>query len=65
MANKAVINPTPGQTAIRSIGRVKTLRAAIAKNQARGNAEKVSSLQAELDRRLSELGALKELLDNL
>lgn len=65
MANKAVINPTADQAAIRSISRVKTLRAAIAKNQARGNAEKVSSLQAELDRRLVELGALKELLDKL
>lgn len=65
MPNRATINPTAEQSAMRNIGRIRTLRAAIAKNTARGNAEKVADLQVELDRRLSEVAALKAELDAL
>jgi hypothetical protein len=65
MASQATINPTPDQAVIRNIGRVKTLRDAIAKSEARGKSEKVASLQAELDRRMAELNELKAALESL
>lgn len=65
MANQAFINPSEGQRVLRNIGRVKTLKDAIAKNIERGNSEKVASLQEELDRRMAELGEIKAALDSL
>ena len=65
MANQASINPTEGQRVLRNIGRVKTLKEAIAKNQARGNTEKVASLQEELDRRMAELNEVKAAMEDL
>ena len=59
---QATINPTPEQKAIRNVARIKTLREAIAKAQAKGNAERVASLQAELDRRMSEVEELRAAL---
>lgn len=65
MANTASINPNEGQQILRNIGRIKTLRDAIEKHTARGNADKVASLQEELDRRMGELNHIKGLLENL
>lgn len=65
MPNRATINPTPEQAAMRNIGRIRTLRAAIEKHTDRGNSEKVAELQSELDRRLTEVAALKAELDSL
>ena len=59
---QATINPTPEQKAIRNVGRIKTLRTAIAKAEQKGNAERVASLNAELARRLDEVEALKAAL---
>ena len=65
MANQSVVNPTQDQLVLRNIGRIKTLRAAIEKNTARGNVEKVADLQAELDRRMVQVDAIKAELDAL
>lgn len=65
MPNRANINPAPDQKVLRNIGRVRTLRTAIAKAHARGNAEREANLQAELDRRLAEVNVLKAELDAL
>lgn len=61
----ATINPTPEQRAVRNVGRIKTLRLAIAKAQAKGNTEKVASLQAEYDRRMAEVQDLRASLAEL
>jgi hypothetical protein len=58
----AGINATPEQKALRSVGRIKTLRLAIEKAQSRGQAERVASLTEELDRRLAEVEELKAAL---
>jgi hypothetical protein len=65
MANSATVNPTADQAILRNIGRIKTLRAAIEKNTARDNPDKVASLQQELDRRMAEVDAIKAELDAL
>ncbi len=65
MAKQASINPTPEQSALRNIGRIRTLKLAIEKNQARGNVDKVADLQAELDRRMVEIDALRAELDTI
>ena len=62
MANQAIINATPEQKAVRNVGRIKTLRAAIEKATDRKQAKRVKSLQKELDRRMSEVKAMKEAL---
>lgn len=59
MANQAIINPTSDQKAIRNVERIKTLRDAIARAK---TAERVASLQAELDRRMAEVASLKAAL---
>jgi hypothetical protein len=58
----ATINPSPEQRAIRTVERIKTLREAIPRAQAKGNDERVASLQAELDRRLAEVRDMKAAL---
>jgi len=65
MPYKASINPTADQKALRNIARIKTLRAAIEKHAVRGNTEKVAELQAEHDRRMEDVQALKAELDAL
>lgn len=60
--SRAIINPTPEQRALRSVGRIKTLRGAIEKAKANGNAAREQSLQDELDRRLAEVESLKAAL---
>lgn len=65
MANQASINPTTEQRAIRNVGRIKTLRLAIAKAKARKQPEREASLQAELDRRMAEVEKLKQALDEV
>lgn len=60
MANQAVINPTPDQKALRTVGRIKTLRIALEKPGIKE--ERKASLQAELDRRLDEVESLKAAL---
>jgi hypothetical protein len=61
---KALINPTPAEKAGRNMQRIRDLREIhIPKAQAKGNTERVASLQAELDRRLEEVRALKAELD--
>lgn len=58
----AGINATPEQKALRSVGRIKTLRLAIEKAQSRNQADRVASLTEELDRRLVEVEELKAAL---
>lgn len=65
MPHQASINPTAEQKALRNIARIKTLRGAVEKHTARGNTEKVAELQAEHDRRMAEVAALKAELDAL
>jgi len=65
MANSAAINPTAEQQASRNISRIRTLRACIEKNLARGKTEKVAQLQSELNRRMAAVAALKAELDSL
>ena len=48
MATKGLINPTKEQMIPRYMGRIRTLRAAIEKAEARGNQERVNSLREEL-----------------
>ena len=62
---QATINPGAEGMALRNVGRIKTLRAAIEKAQARGQAERAGSLQGELDRRMTEVNALRAELDSL
>lgn len=62
MANQAAINATPDRKALRNVGRIKTLRQAIERAKTK---ERKASLQAELDRRLSEVQALREALDSV
>lgn len=63
--SKGTINPTKMQMTHRHVGRIGRLKSSIAKAKARGNNEKVASLQAELDRRLAEVADIKAELDNL
>lgn len=63
--SRGKINPTQGEMVTRHIGRIPRLREAIAKAEARGNTEKVASLQAELDRRLAEVAEFKAQLDSI
>lgn len=65
MAEQAAINPGPQAQALRNVGRIKTLRAAIEKAQGKGQDERVASLQEELDRRMAEVDALRAELDSL
>jgi len=65
MPNQAAINPSAEQAAMRNIGRVRTLRAAIAKARSRGNTDREAQLQAELDRRLAEIATLKTQLESI
>lgn len=65
MANQASINPSDGHRVMRNIGRVKTLKDAIAKHQERGNTDKAAALQEELDRRMAELNEVKAALEDL
>lgn len=65
MANQATINPTPDQQVFRSIGRVKTLKAAIAQAEAKGSTEKAEALREELTRRMATLIALREEIEGL
>lgn len=54
----ASINTPP--TVERHAGRLGRLREAIAKHDGKGNTDKVAELQAELDRRVGELTALRD-----
>lgn len=65
MANPAIINPNRGQRATRAMGRIKTLRIAIEDAQAKNKPERVASLQAELDKLLSDIAALKAELESI
>jgi hypothetical protein len=65
MPYQASINATPEQKALRNVARIKTLRGAIEKHTARGNTEKVAELQAEHDRRMEEIKALRAELESL
>ena len=61
----ANINASPSQHVLRHIGRIKTLKGAIDKAIARGNQERVDSLQAEYDRRMVAVNEIKADLDSL
>lgn len=63
--SRGQINPTKAQMTGRHVGRINTLRGAIEKATARGNAERVASLQDELDRRLAEVEEIKAELASL
>lgn len=63
--SRALINPSKAEQAGRHVGRIGRLRDAIEKADARGNIEKVISLQDELDRRMAEVAEIKAELDNL
>lgn len=65
MASQAAINASPDVKVVRNIGRIKTLRDAIAKAEAKGDSDRVASLKEEHDRRLAELTAIKAELDSL
>lgn len=65
MASQAAINASPDVKVVRNIGRIKTLRDAIAKAEAKGDSDRVASLKEEHDRRLAELNELKAALENL
>lgn len=65
MANKATVNASADQKFVRDIGRVKTLKLAIEKATARGDSERVSALQVELDRRMASINAIRAELDTL
>ena len=61
---KALINPTPAEKAGRNVQRIRDLREIhIPKAEARGNAERVARLQAELERRFEEVRALRAELE--
>jgi len=60
--NTAEINPPPTSRAIRNVERIKRLRLAIERTESE---DRKSSLQAELDRRLSEAEALKAALADI
>ena len=61
---KALINPNPAEKAGRNVQRIRDLRQIhIPKAEAMGNTNRVASLQAELDRRLGEVRALRAELD--
>jgi hypothetical protein len=49
----------------RHLGRIATLRTAIEKATARGQTDRIESLQAELDRRLKSLQDIKAELEGL
>lgn len=57
----ASINSPP--TVERHVGRIARLREAIAKHEGKGSADKVAELQAELDRRVADLTALRDAID--
>jgi hypothetical protein len=59
---QGIVNPTGEQQAYRDVGRIATLREAIAKAETKNNAERVASLQEELDRRLDRVRAMKAAL---
>ena len=61
----ASINADAATKATRTIGRVPRLRAAIERAEAKGNAARVASLTAELDRRLSERDDLMSTLSEV
>lgn len=61
--SKAAINATAEQKALRNIGRIKTLRAAIEKRETKGLP--TESYEEELNRRLGELGSLKDQINDL
>jgi hypothetical protein len=63
MANQATVNPTSEQQAFRTVGRIKTLRLVIAKRKKKG--KDVASYEAELNRRLEEVNALKAALSEV
>lgn len=63
MANKAGINIQA--SALRSAARLTRLRAALAKAQSRGNTDRASQLQEEIDRRLGELRTIKSSIDDV
>jgi len=57
------VNPSPAQQLIRDIERRKTLKAAIAKNEARGNTEKVAQLQEALEAISARVDAIRQALE--
>ena len=61
--NQAAINAGPEVKVLRNVGRIKTLRLAIAKRKGKGM--DVESYEAELSRRLAEVQTLKEALAEL
>ncbi len=61
--SKALINPTSSQQLARDHGRIQTLRVAIEKAQAKGNAQKAASLQEELATKLERVKAALADLD--
>lgn len=55
---QVLINPTPSEQIARDHGRIKTLRLAIDKHQARGNTQKVADLQEALDKCMARFDAM-------
>jgi hypothetical protein len=59
---KATTKPTSSTLLERNINRINTLKQAIAKAEAKGNDDRVASLQSELDRRTARIEDVKAML---
>lgn len=59
---KATTKPTSSTLLERNINRINTLKQAIAKAEAKGNDDRVASLQSELDRRKARIEDVKAML---
>jgi hypothetical protein len=59
---KATTKPTSSTLLERNINRINTLKQAIAKAEAKGNDDRVASLQSEMDRRTARIEDVKAML---
>lgn len=63
--NQASIGVTSDAAKIvRSAQRIKRLKESLAKNEAKGNKGKCEELKAEIDRRQSDMAAIKEAIES-
>lgn len=62
MTNKAKINASPAEKALRSLARCERLKESITKAESNGKTERAASLKAEFDGRMRELRELKSRL---
>jgi len=60
--SNGIVNPNPAQRLVRDVARRKTLKAALEKNQARGNSKKVAEIESALEEITARINAFSDAL---